>query len=40
LVTFPEMVRTASWLGEARYALGDRRVDRYPDDGGVIRLAV
>jgi len=33
------MVRTASRLGEVRYALGDRLVDRYLD-GSVIRLAV
>lgn len=29
MVSFPEMVRTTSGLGEARYALGDRLVDRY-----------
>jgi hypothetical protein len=34
------MVRTASRLGEVRYALGDRRVDRYLDGSSVIRLAV
>jgi hypothetical protein len=29
VVSFPQMVRTTSGLGEARYALGDRLVDRY-----------
>ena len=29
MVSFPEMVRTTSGLGEVRYALGDRLVDRY-----------
>jgi site-specific recombinase XerD len=29
VVSFPEMVRTTSGLGEVRYALGDRLVDRY-----------
>lgn len=29
MVSFPRMVRTTSGLGEARYALGDRLVDRY-----------
>jgi hypothetical protein len=29
VVSFPEMVRTTSGPGEARYALGDRLVDRY-----------
>ena len=29
MVSFPQMVRTTSGLGEARYALGDRLVDRY-----------
>jgi integrase/recombinase XerD len=29
VVSFPEMVRTVSGLGEVRYALGDRLVDRY-----------
>ena len=29
MVSFPEMVRTTSGLGEVRYALGDGLVDRY-----------
>ena len=29
MVSFPQMVRTTSGLGEARYALGDRLVDLY-----------
>jgi hypothetical protein len=29
VVSFPCLVRTVSGLGEARYALGDRLVDRY-----------
>jgi hypothetical protein len=29
VVSFPEMVRTTSGLGEVRYVLGDRLVDRY-----------
>jgi integrase/recombinase XerD len=29
VVSFPEMMRTTSGLGEARFALGDRLVDRY-----------
>jgi hypothetical protein len=29
VVSFPHLVRTTSGLGEVRYALGDRLVDRY-----------
>jgi site-specific recombinase XerD len=29
VVSFPEMMRTTSGLGEARYALGNRLMDRY-----------
>jgi integrase/recombinase XerD len=29
VVSFPEIVRTTSGLGEVRYALGDRLVGRY-----------